>query len=301
MIGPVVVIEGVDRTGKTTLARELHDIFLRTHGSCAAVHHSKPEAHPIVEYEASLIGRGPFSGDHCGPLVLDRAHVGELVWPHIFGRESDMDTASYRHIEMTLLSRGALLVLAHRPDIREAIAAAPDEPINAQQAEIASIMFEAMVEGGALPVLKWQHTPRTATAEDIAEAASSMYEAALRPLTVDDGWIGDPQPRALIVGVELYRGAWPLPFAPLPMLGANRYLLEHIDKAPDLDWRRFALAHSRSVSPALVKEMGNPPVVALGKVSAAELRARDVACAEIDHPAIRPPDIGKQIADAVRL
>src|SRR4249920_1716146 len=126
----LIVIEGIDRTGKSTLATSL---AVATGGDI--IHAAKPTKHPIDEYVGPLINYDPTDTSDDNTLILDRWHIGELVWPGFFGRSSALDDAVFRWIEMFMKSRGAVYVWADRTDtdawIEELVAA--DEPVKTVQ------------------------------------------------------------------------------------------------------------------------------------------------------------------------
>jgi len=79
----ILIIEGADGTGKTRYARML----CREQGA-KYLHKNKPKAtNWFDEYVAPLQLLEQ-------PIICDRWHVGELIWPVLFGRESLFATPS---------------------------------------------------------------------------------------------------------------------------------------------------------------------------------------------------------------
>jgi thymidylate kinase len=96
----IIIIEGPDGAGKTTLAR---DIVVRTTARC--FHKSAPTKRSIDEY---LLPDG-------SSLVLDRWHLGELVYGPLVRGETDMDDETFLVVEDKLKARGAVLVVLNPP------------------------------------------------------------------------------------------------------------------------------------------------------------------------------------------
>lgn len=79
MSSRVFIIEGTDGTGKTTLAEELSLAY-----SYDYVHAGPPAKESwYEEYVVPILQYSRNSG-----VVLDRWHLGEWVWPIVFGRDS---------------------------------------------------------------------------------------------------------------------------------------------------------------------------------------------------------------------
>lgn len=112
-----VFVEGPDCTGKTTFCTELARVLEENTGREVVVrHHQRPRHRAVQEYVEPYLDYRPTSGPH---YVLDRAHVGEAVWPWVFGRPALMSPAERECVELFFDSRGAVGVLAVRPDLAD--------------------------------------------------------------------------------------------------------------------------------------------------------------------------------------
>lgn len=104
----LIICEGPDLCGKSTLADRLRSyISTTTHKEARVIHAGPPLADPISEYVTPLADYVPGGGES---IILDRWHVGEMVWPGFFGRPTQMGPVEMREIEGFLKERGALLI-----------------------------------------------------------------------------------------------------------------------------------------------------------------------------------------------
>jgi thymidylate kinase len=114
--GAIIILEGLDGTGKSTLASRLYKSLSTP---LAILHAGPPVATTLIrEYVWPL---GIASNGYV--VICDRWHLGERVWPEIFDRESLMpDVGTLHHVEENLryLSCPILPLYMNRPldDIR---------------------------------------------------------------------------------------------------------------------------------------------------------------------------------------
>lgn len=94
----IILLEGPDGSGKTTLAKEIERL-----GGATRLHAGKPGPEPLVDYIAPIADRDTF-------YVLDRWHVGELVYGPLHRGGSRLTPAGARAINELLASRGCLLI-----------------------------------------------------------------------------------------------------------------------------------------------------------------------------------------------
>lgn len=146
----LIIIEGVDKTGKSTLARDLQE-DLGGPDSCALIHFSVPRIHPVDEYVGRL--KRLLEDEDYDHVVCDRGHIGEMIWPELFYRESEMTDAAFEAIEAWLLREGAFLVHCVRPVAqleREFDTADPPEPLPKEKIWNAVQAFHNVVQRSVL-------------------------------------------------------------------------------------------------------------------------------------------------------
>lgn len=289
----LIVIEGCDLTGKSTLAARLAEMV-----DDSVVHHAGPcREHPLVEYEMPLADYDPNDAHAEIPEhpILDRWHLGEQVWPQIFKRETKLDVAVARHLELFMRSRGAWYVYAERsaPRLQEAIRNAdPPEPITPAQVPLVLDLFERAVQFAGRPCSSWNFERDGETVmEGIISNAFAMAEGVW-PVwdIIGHSWIGSPAPRVILVGdtpapVQKHTASIPgAVFAPFTATSGH-YLFEWIP-----EWWRDALlvnawhGERRTKLFDLWFATGMPSVIALGQKAVEACEQEGVPFNPVPHP-----------------
>lgn len=93
-----IVIEGADKTGKTTLSNAIVEKF-----GCKYVHFGKPKKRAATEYAEYLLSTNENQ-------VCDRFHLGELVYGPIFRGGAAIDDVEFATIERLLRLKQAILI-----------------------------------------------------------------------------------------------------------------------------------------------------------------------------------------------
>jgi hypothetical protein len=102
---PIIIIEGSDGTGKSVLAAELAQRDGRV-----GLHAGPPTSDNWTDEYVNCIPPSTW------PLVLDRWHIGEFIWPQFFGRKSLFsDSSDLRQCHNWLVENGAWTIVLVRP------------------------------------------------------------------------------------------------------------------------------------------------------------------------------------------
>lgn len=112
----MIIIEGADNVGKTTLAQKLAELMARHFGKQEWRAHYRHMTRPPPDFDHVS---GYFEG--VGSVVQDRYHLGAIVYGMMLGRGGYPDAQGMRHVQRYLAWRGALVVVmtSNRDSLRE--------------------------------------------------------------------------------------------------------------------------------------------------------------------------------------
>lgn len=266
----LIVLEGVDRVGKTTLASRLAKRL-----GCAVDHRTpKYEGHPLREYGATLDWYRPGVHD----LVVDRFHWSERAYGDELRGGSELTDEGVAWVDMYLHSRGAVVVLME--DSIEGISRrlGTDDPDEAATRSLQE-SYIALGNRALVPVLRANlTTPRLAVR---VLAAARRAEAAAARLAGFPTYVGPPRPAGLLFGIRRREGrrnhGHAAAFAPYPD-SSGRHLMRCL---PD----SVGLANAEECDPYdLWRALGRPPAAALGKEADAILEEAGVPRGAACHP-----------------
>lgn len=271
----LVVIEGLDRTGKSTLAQQL-----ARHTGAKVTHFSKPAKEPVFEYTDPLI-------DHTSrsKQVFDRYHVGELVWPTIFNRPTTFGPAQQTYVEMALQSRGAVIVKTTRDmdDLREHLIR-DDEPLDPEKAEFADGLFvQALAGTHGSPVLNWSLGKSTQFIIDTAIGRGSAMHTGV--LDISPRIVGNTDCPALMVVCD---SPTLLPMVPGISFPNSRYLISELMFFEGMAQEVMLVSHQAERLDDIYEEAFAPPVIALGRLASSALEKH-----KVPHEAVTSPDVAK--------
>lgn len=101
----LIIIEGVDCSGKSTLAKRLMN---QMDGLTTFLSKGPPtHTNPVVEYVLPLATYMPNKNLN---IVCDRWHLGEMVYPRVFNRNSIMSWRQFRYIDDVIRELGGIVV-----------------------------------------------------------------------------------------------------------------------------------------------------------------------------------------------
>jgi len=283
-----ITLEGVDGVGKTTLATAIYRLISETYPDDAVQleHYGPPKQHPLVEYALDQQDYRPGLRRH---VVCDRLHWGELVYGPLYRDKSELDGAGFRFVELLLLARGAVTwhVTADLDTIYERVDTRGDDYVLREDLALIKSRYDKLETqsatfAGRVDTLR---TPVEVLARELVTQAE-YYENAAQRLNRYPSYIGRPTPSVVLFG-EKRGGQPPYPttaaFYPERKAGSAATLLEAL---PDAYWRTAGIANvlEEPDVKGLLETLGEPKVVALGRVADRALTELGVPHGTVPHP-----------------
>lgn len=299
----LILIEGPDCAGKSTLARRLVDALRDSHpGDRVTYHHCGPPVdHPIDEYVAPLLDYRPGNGQH---VVCDRWHVGETVYPAVADRPTYQTPAVAAYVELFLRSRGAVLIYCTATDehLVDCGVARDDEPEEIARVHETTNAFLRAIASSLLPMTAVSVADPDAanyrdTVDRVLALARNEAEYAER-INAFTTYVGSPRPGLLLVGDRrgpartplADYGRWPA-FVPRSATSGDYLLTTLVDaqlRVPShgLVLGDVGLANACDVDDVrdLWDVLERPPVVGLGVNAQRTLRGCGVPHRSAYHP-----------------
>lgn len=232
----LIALEGCDGTGKSSLAQSIVDQIKKQFPD-DEVHllHSGPlDTDPYTAYLAPLKDYTPGSGVH---YVLDRWHVGEMVYGPLYREKSQINHATWVWLELWFASRGMTLVhVTQTLDIiRQRLEERGEDFLQPEHVDHVRQEF-ARVSRGCL-TLGMTVYPDGDTSREVASiiAHASLDEESA--IGLPKSYVGSPYSKYLLVGDS--RGGQP-PYeydgAFRPVNGnSGEYLWSALNEASDWD------------------------------------------------------------------
>lgn len=270
----LIILEGADGTGKSTVAQELANVL-----GAKVLHRGPPGQDVITEYARDIQWYRPGQGTH---VVCDRWHLGELIYGPLLRGSSAFTRESLAHVEKVLQTRGALLVVldGDAAEIRGRLRRRGDDLVREDQ--IDGILAAYRDVKTRLPRYNARGQSPAAVAEHAARFAAHL-DAGTELLGAFSTYVGSMYPDYLLVGEQRNGPPYPDQAALTPgPATSGRYLYEALPDAI-LDGCGFVNALEDDVA-ALLPILRDPPVCALGVKAADRLREAGVRCSSAPHP-----------------
>lgn len=300
----LIIIEGPDGAGKTTLAKTLENLIRREEPEAKVEvwHRGAPKSHALNEYALPLFDYRPGRGHH---IICDRWHLGELVYSRVRRNgETTMTPGVRRWIEMFLASRGAYVVgidLMTERDYADVYRYRGDPHIVSQLAELRMVrqMYDELGTHYYFMIGPGVATDDAETLADFDRSTANVMRAAQRreraATRLNDfvTYVGDPTPNVLVVGdvrhrvLDVCEDPMRPAFMPYPPTSGN-YLMAALEVfARTYGRHSVALVNANDVDDvrAAWERVGRPSsVVALGTYAHKTLQRINVSHGMVPHP-----------------
>lgn len=280
----LLLIEGVDGTGKSTLAERLEAALSGFHRfDNVSLRHCGPlKQNPLDEYERDLDGYRPGFGLH---VIYDRHLIGEDVYGPLYRDASAMDTAQRWHIEAYLNARGAVLVhLTHNLEVlADRHIESGEDFLKLSDLGLAAKRFQRVVSSSRI-LHKVELTDPTEQDEHQLTILGAWAEHDVVALAKFPTYVGRPKPKYLLLG-ERRGGTDPQRYeaAFVPHRDTSGHFLIDALPAHIADDVGIANACEEDV-PALWLALGRPRVAVLGVEAHKALRGVDIRYGRAPHP-----------------
>lgn len=112
----LIVVEGCDGSGKTTLVKDIEQRMRASSTRCEVVHMGPPSEgqDPFHQYTNAIMDYSPL--EHLDDMVIfDRLHLGEHVYGPLYRGRSQLSNTQMRIIESLLDARGAVKLMLTAP------------------------------------------------------------------------------------------------------------------------------------------------------------------------------------------
>jgi hypothetical protein len=188
----MILVEGVDGSGKTTLVKKLSEYV----SGFITSHEGPPPKDSFKHYLKQV-------QEDNRRVLKDRFHIGECIYPIIKqGGRKPLNEAQVTMLELALLSTGSLLVFCTASDdfIKKSFKEKGEDFITFDQALNVRRMYFGLVNQSRLPFAMYM--PETDNTESFINNLLSWYDTRLRASaeTYDFKSIGEAPADIMIVG-----------------------------------------------------------------------------------------------------
>lgn len=275
----LIIIEGCDGVGKTTLANALADEMAGLDHSVEVIHYGPPVRHPLDEYELDLIDYAPGRGQS---IITDRYHLGELVYAPLYRAGSELGGfggTGRAHVELFLAARGAVIVHVdgNEQELRERLEERGEDYLDLKDIDTVLYGFRKAAATALCPVVRVPMWWDTTDVNRILIAANEAERGASKVWS--PSYVGTVRPKVIFFGVL---HGQPVPFMPHDGTSGQELFRR-------LGWRQAAVSGFASVELARIEKLhsqSRAKIVAVGKITSKILDSKRIAHGAIIDPIV---------------
>lgn len=173
----LILLDGVDCSGKTTLANALEKKLHKRGIKVTRLAHKKPKKHPLVYFTEGLIDYVP-GGEET--IICDRLHLSNRIYGQLLDGEDLLGISGQRFMDEFLIKRGALLVhmTASPETIRERLNTRGDDILKPEHVDVVIRRYRYLVNNEST-VPSITVTAETADVAGILAVAQQLEQVAV--------------------------------------------------------------------------------------------------------------------------
>jgi len=293
----IVVLEGSEAVGKSTLSRELvqlwDDVSIHGSGGSMPLHAGPPDVgRPVYPQYAEMLIDERFRSLALDPdwlIVLDRFHLGELLYGPLLRGGCGLDDEQLTHLELTLRGLGAFtLILSENADvIHERMNGQRTDLVDVDTAVRINTAYVRLAARFGWPTTHASRYPAGHLAQDVLGKARVLTEGA-KDLVDHPGYVGSPAPMMLFAG-DVPSGWSPgdpirPAFYPGTGRGSASYLLRALESSRANVAYGLCNVNDGTDVGALWETLHRPIIVGLGRHAQTGLNQLGLTYVDMPHP-----------------
>ena len=270
----IICLEGPDKVGKTTMAKRFQTEFTRSGIPTVMLKRGPIKNDPMTEYlkPLEIMAQEPEV-----VYILDRWHVGEMIYGPLLRGESKIDEFQAAYIEMVMQSIGALFMHVYAPvsTMLERWDEKPDELISRDWLIDLAVSYDRYESSR-------NHWVRVGSNVNYSTLPHSML-----PSPFGGQYIGPKKPRVLLVGDVRGKDDFIFPF--VPRLATSGHWMMQAMGTANVKVMDVGIVNGNELKTdsliSLWGQIGEPPVVTLGNNANDAWQATEGPnCYQIPHP-----------------
>ena len=267
----IIVLEGSDKVGKSTLGRYLAEKY-----SAELVHFSAPKGDPYKEYMDFLDQADPSKN-----YVLDRFHVGELVYGELYRGKSKISLDQLWYLDLRLMSHQCILVhCSTDPEtVKRKFVEDGEESSKIEDVEAILSKFKEKVNLSLLRKFdyNWQegHLASLNVVISYIDNEPRLTKEELK------SYIGAPEPKMLFLGDTRNER---LKDKGVFESRSGKFLVKCLERIGAFNNHAIGITNSDLLTKEFYEKLGKPKITCLGKKSLLRTTKMRLPAYHIQHP-----------------